>query len=102
MRKPDPLDSDDHPESKKRSSAAAMITATPYKSPNVMPCGHGNEDVDTEVRSSLEVVPPPSLSRFVPALLYLFSFTRQSGLYQFRALSTSFVQSWVCCGDVLP
>ena len=79
MRKPDPLDSDDHPESKKRSSAAAVITATPYKSPNVMPCGHGNEDVDTEVRSTLEVVPPPppSLSRFVPALLYLFSFTRQ-------------------------
>lgn len=39
MRKPDPLDSDDHPESKKRSSAAAVITATPYKSPNVMDMG---------------------------------------------------------------
>ena len=62
MRKPDPLDSDDHPKAKKRSSAAAVMTSTSYISPDVM--DKGNEaDADTEARSSLEVAPPapPSL-----------------------------------------
>ena len=68
MRKPDPLDSDDHPKAKKRSSAAAVMTTTSYKSPDIMDIGN-EADADTEARSSLEITspPPPSLSGFVPA-----------------------------------
>lgn len=68
MRKPDTPDSGDHPKAKKRSSAAAVMTTTTYKSPDAMDMGN-EADADTEARSSLEVAPPPppSLSELVPA-----------------------------------
>ena len=66
MRKPDPSDSSDPLRPKKRSSAAAVLSATAYKSPDV---DMGNEaDADTEARSSLEVPPAPlPSSGLVPA-----------------------------------
>ena len=68
MRKPDPLDSDDHPKAKKRSSAAAVMSTASYKSPDVTEMGN-EADADTEARSSIEIaLPPPSLlSGLVPA-----------------------------------
>jgi hypothetical protein len=67
MRKPDPLDSGDHPKARKRSSAAAVMTTTVFKSPDVMDMGN-EADADTEGRSSLEVAPPPPPSSgLVPA-----------------------------------
>ena len=80
MRKPDPLDSDDHPKAKKRSSAAAVMTTTSYKSPEDI----GNEaDADTEARSSLEVAPPPppSLSGLTPASAVPFQLRGANGDY---------------------
>lgn len=68
MRKPDPSDSSDPPRPRKRSSAAAVMSATAYKPPDVLDMGN-EADADTEARSSLEVAPapPPSLSGLVPA-----------------------------------
>ena len=66
MRKPDAAPgSSDPPKPKKRSSAAAVMSTTADKQSGGM--NMGNEvDTDTEVRSSLEVAPPP-LSGFAPA-----------------------------------
>ena len=83
MRKPDPLDSGDHPKIKKRSSAAAVMTTTAYKSPDVMDMGN-EADADTEARSSLEVAPPPpplSLSGLVPASAAPFQLRGANGDY---------------------
>ena len=81
MRKPDPLDSDDHPKAKKRSSAAAVMTTTAYKSPDVMDMGN-EADADTETRSSLEAAPPPpSLPGLVPTSAALFQLRGTNGDY---------------------
>lgn len=82
MRKPDPLDSGDPlPKAKKRSSAAAVMTTTAYKSPDVMDMGN-EADADTEARSSLEVAPPPpSLSGLVPATAAPFQLRGANGDY---------------------
>lgn len=83
MRKPDPLDSADHPKAKKRSSAAAVMTTTAYKSPDGL-MDMGNEaDADTEARSSLEVAPPPppSLSGLDPASAAPFQLRGANGDY---------------------
>ena len=82
MRKPDPLESDEHPKAKKRSSAAAVMTTTSYKSPDVTDMGN-EADADTEARSSLEVVPPPppSLSGLVPPSAASFQLRGANGDY---------------------
>ena len=55
MRKLDPLDSDDHPKAKQRSSAAAMMTTTSYKSPDIM-------DIGNEPDAQTFLIPSPILS----------------------------------------
>lgn len=59
MRKPDPAGSSDPSRPKKRSSAAAVMSTTTDKSPDVMDTGN-EADADTEARSSLEVAPAPT------------------------------------------
>ena len=79
MRKPDPLDSGDQPKAKKRSSAAAVMTTTSDKSPDLMDMGN-EADADTEARSSLEVAPPlPPL--LVPASIASFQLRGANGDY---------------------
>jgi hypothetical protein len=69
MRKPDPSDSSNPLRPKKRSSAAAVLSATAYKSPDAMDM-ENEADADTEARSSLEVPPAPLplLGSFRPLL----------------------------------
>ena len=82
MRKPDPLESGDHPKAKKRSSAAAVMTTTSYKSPDAMDVGN-DADADTEARSSIEAAPPPppSFSGLVPASAVPFQLRAANGDY---------------------
>ena len=69
MRKPDSAAvSGDQTRPKKRSSAAAVMSSTMYKYPDIMDMGN-EADADTEARSSLEVppVPPAPLPGLAPA-----------------------------------
>lgn len=83
MRKPDPPDSSDPPRPRKRSSAAAVKSATTYKTPDAMDMGN-EVDADTEARSSLDVAPAPAPS--VPGLVPV-----SAGSFLLRGVSGDYI-----------
>ena len=99
MRKPDPLDSDDLPKAKKRSSAVAVITATSYKSPNVMDMGMKMPIPRFALHLKLFHLHRLRFQGSFRPLLCLFSFAQQKVII---SISSSFYfPGSVCCGDVL-